>query len=78
MIRIELEKGLGTQYHIRKTAYNFRLLRIMDIYIDNTIVPRDQYQMEGPRAVRLKTPVEYPHRVFASINTLKRGNRYFS
>lgn len=77
MIRIELEKGLNTEYHIKKSAYNYRILRIMDIYIDNKLLSRDNYKMHGPRSVVLDESVEYPHRVFASVNTLKKGNKLF-
>ena len=76
MYKMQLEKGLGNQYYIKKTAYNYSILRIVDVYIDNKRLDREKYHMEGPRAVRLHIEAKYPHRVFASITSVMRGNRF--
>lgn len=78
MFKLELQKGLNNKYYIKKTAYNYMLIRIMEVYIDNKLVSRDQYHMEGPRAIRFNMPVEYPHRVFAAVTSIMQGNRLFT
>lgn len=75
MIKIELERDKDNRFYIGYRQYNRMAIRIMDVYLDKRRLNRDEFYMMGPRAVHINIDVEYPHRVFASITSLKEGNK---
>lgn len=76
-MKLQLERDINNRFYINKNAYNYPILRIMNVYIDNRKLDESEYYMMGPRAVHINIPVEYPHRIFASIASIWKGNRIF-
>ena len=74
-MKVKLERDRENIFFISNDNIYKNKIRIMCIYENTTILGQDEYEMIGPRKIKMLRKVDPTSKIYAKVSELKTGNR---